>query len=1054
MKRILTCLAGLLFSLSLFAQKTVTGKVTDQSGTPLPNVSVQIKNGTGGTTTDAAGRFTLAVPAKAAALLFSYSDMTTQEINIANQTDVSVTMQAAGRSLDEVVVVGYGTQRRREITGNVAQINGAKLRDQPIQTFEQGLSGRAAGVNINIPNGVIGNPPVIRVRGVSSISLSSFPLVVIDGVPSFSGDNGTGTTANNVLGDINPSDIESIEILKDASAAAIYGSRASAGVLLISTKKGRQGRTKVSYETWAAWTKPYKVIDVLNAQEYTDLKNEGLANANTPANGTTRGFYTTTDAAGKLVDTRWYDYIYRTGFSQNHNLSVSGANEKTTYYLSAGYSNQQGFIRNNSLERMSGRFSLDHSVTSAIKVGGVFGYTSNNNSGVNTGSTGLSFNTAGAARLAFVLAPNVSPYNNDGSYNINTAANTVGQGANLTPLNFSNPVALFDLDKYGSKTDRIIANVYGQVRLIQGLSFRTLYGIDNPTTTNEEFRNPLHGDGVQFNGDAYSQSLRIRRWDWQNTLTYDTRLAQAHGLNLLIGAEQQYTYTNSFGADRRNVSDPFFTVYQGGFTDIVPLGTALTENFLQSYFGRINYDFKRRYFLSGNLRRDGYSAFAQKWGNFGGGSAGWSVSEEDFWKSSKLSNTISTFRLRGSYGIVGNFSGVNSYAFRSLYTSGLNGADASLYFNQAGNTALTWEKSKKLDLGFYAGFLHDRFSAELAYYKNEVYDLILDAPQAPSRGIPNSPNDNVIPVNIGSMQNKGIELTLNGTILAKRDFTWTSNFNITTVRNRVTALANNNADIIVKTGTLENTSIIRVGQSIGSFYAVPTEGVNPANGQRIFRLNDGTLVQYNHAAPAATRWTKVSDGSVSRAAGQALDAVVIGPALPKYFGGFDNTFRYKNFDLNVLFYFSGGNYVYNGSKAGLHDNRNWNNAKDALERWQKPGDNAKWPKVIFGDNISNGSGLVISNNVEKGDFVKIRNVSVGYSLPKALTDRIHISGARLYASVLNAYTFTKYTGFDPEVQSNNGAGVASEQITNGAPSVDRNSAPLARTLNVGLNINF
>jgi TonB-linked SusC/RagA family outer membrane protein len=1050
---------GLLFSLSLFAQnRQITGRVADNAGNPMANVSVQVKGATGGTTTDAAGRFSITVPASATALLFSFSDMGTQEISIVNQAVLSVTMQANNRALDEVVVVGYGTQRRREITGNIAQVSGSKLRDQPIQTFEQGLSGRAAGVNINIPNGVVGNPPVIRVRGVNSISLSSFPLVVIDGVPSFSGDNGSGSgnTVNNILSDINPADIESIEILKDASAAAIYGSRASAGVLLITTKRGRQGRTRVNYDTWAGWTNPYRVIEVLNAQEYTDLKNEGLVNAGTPPNGTTRGFATMNDANGKLIDTRWYDYVYRTGFSHNHNLSVSGANEKTSYYLSTGYTKQEGFIRNNSLERMSGRFNLDHSLTSAIKLGASFGFTNNNNEAGNTGSTGAAFSTGGLARTAFVLAPNVGPYNADGSYNINVAANSIGQGANLTPLNFYNPVPIFDLNRYTSKTDRILANVYGQLRVIQGLNFKTLNGIDNISTLNDEFRSPVHGDGIQYNGAALNQSIKIRRWSWQNTLTYDTKLTENHGINILVGAEQQYTNTNAFGADRRNISDPFFTVFQGGFSDIVPSGNGFTENFLQSYFGRVNYDFKRRYFLSGNIRRDGYSAFANKWGTFGGGSVGWTLSEENFYKNSKLANAIGTFRLRGSYGVVGNFNGVSSYAYRSLYRSGLNAADATLYFNQAGNPNLTWEKSKKLDVGFTAGLLKDRFTVEFAYYKNEIYDLILDAPQAPSRGIPNDPSDNVIPENVGSMTNRGIEITLNGTILSGKNFSWTSNLNFTTVKNTVNELANNNADIIVRTGNLENTSIIRVGQSVGSFYVVPTEGVNPANGQRIFRLGDGTRIQYNHAAPIASRWTKVSDGSVSRAAGQALDGIVIGPAIPKYFGGFDNTFRYKGFDLNVLVYFSGGNYVYNGSRAGLHDNRNWNNAKDALQRWQKAGDVAKYPRVVFGDNVSNGSaaGILISENVEKGNFAKIRNIALGYALPKSIADKLHINGARLYVAVLNAYTFTSYSGFDPEVQTNNGSAIISEQVANAAPSVDRNTAPLARTINVGLNINF
>jgi hypothetical protein len=296
------------------------------------------------------------------------------------------------------------------------------------------------------------------------------------------------------------------------------------------------------------------------------------------------------------------------------------------------------------------------------------------------------------------------------------------------------------------------------------------------------------------------------------------------------------------------------------------------------------------------------------------------------------------------------------------------------------------------------------------------------------------------------MKNSGIELTLSGTVLSKKDFSWTSNLNFTTVKNVVTALSNNNADIVFATGGLESPSIVRVGQSIGSFYVVKTEGINPANGQRIFVLNDGTRVQYNHSAPSASRWTRVDNGAPSRAASQSADGILIGPALPKYFGGFDNTFRWKGFDLNVLVYFSGGNYVYNGSKAGLHDNRNWNNAQDALNHWTKAGENAEWPRVVFGDNISNGSSFPISNNVEKGDFIKVRNIAFGYSLPKTLVSRAKINSARFYVSVLNAFTITKYTGFDPEVQTNGNS--------TGSPSVDRNSAPLARTMNVGVNIGF
>jgi TonB-linked SusC/RagA family outer membrane protein len=1060
MKRIFTCLLTFLFSLHLFAQtKVITGTVADNAGTPLSNVSVQIKGVSGGTTTDAAGRFSISVPASATALIFSYTDMTAREISIANQTTLAVTLQAANRSLDEVVVVGYGTQRRREITGSISQISGAKLRDQPIQTFEQGLSGRAAGVNINIPNGVIGSAPVIRVRGINSISLSSSPLIVIDGVPAFSGDFGGTSTANNVLSDINPSDIESIEVLKDAAAAAIYGSRAAAGVIQITTKKGRQGRARVTYDGWAGWTKAYNLIEVLNAQEYTDLKNEGLVNAGTPANNTTRGFYTMNDASGALVDTRWYDHIYRTGMSHNHNLSIAGANDNTTYYFSAGYTDQQGMFNNNNYNRTTGRFTLNHTVNSRLSVGGTFNYTTSENEGLSTGSNGGSFNTGGAARLGIVLAPNVGPYNADGTYNI-SGNNTIGLGNNKSALNFYNPVLLLNENRFFSKNERVLGNMYAQLQFFKGLSFKTLYGIDNLTVQNEDFRTALHGDGVQFAGAIQNTIQRLRRWNWQNVLTYATTLSDDHSLNAFVGVEQQNTLTDRWGADRRLSTDPQFNTFQGGFADLtlptLPFIQTLSTNFLQSYFGRVNYDYKKKYFLSANLRRDGNSAFAKQWGTFYGGSAGWVISEEGFWKNAGVNNALGTLKLRGSYGEVGNYNGINDFPYQGFYASGLNGAAPAIWYTQVYNPNLTWEKSKKLDVGFNLGILNNRFTVDVAYYKNDIADMVLFEPASPSRGIPapvGIPSNSILS-NVGSMVNKGFEFTVGGSVLSGRDFSWSSSFNITTLKNEITALSNNNADILIATGALEQASMLRVGKSIGSFYVVKTDGINTANGQRIFILNDGTRVQYNHAAPVASRWTKVDDGTVSRAANQAADGQLMGPALPTYFGGFDNTFRYKGFDLNVLFYFSGGNYVYNGTKASLHDNRNWNSAKDALNRWQKVGDNALWPRNVFADNISNGSSFPISNNVEKGDFIKCRNISFGYALPKRLMDKVGISSARIYVAALNAFTITKYKGFDPEIQSNNGAAVANEQVVNGAPSIDKNAAPQSRTINIGINIGF
>ena len=1039
MRKLLFLLGSmLLFIGSVLSQdKVIKGKVTDDVGNGLPNVTVSVKGTSIGTTTKSDGSFSLTAPSSAKSLVFSSVGMAAVEVSIGNKETIDVTLKPTEKAMEEVVVVGYGVQKRKEVTGNVSQIAAGKIKDVPVQSFDQALSGRAPGVNISIPNGVLGNPPVIRIRGVNSINLSSFPLVVIDGVPSFSGDIG-GTASNNVLSSLNPSDIESVEILKDAAASAIYGSRAAAGVLLITTKKGKQGKARVNYDAWAGWTKAYGLIDVLNAEEYTMIKNEGLTNAGTPPNGTTRGFYTMNDANGKLVDTRWYDWVYRTGFAQNHNISVSGANEKTNYYLSANWTDQEGMLVNNDFQRKTGRFTLDHKVNTWLSLGGSFNYSNTENNGLNTGSTGGAFNTSGVGRLPLVLAPNVGPYKNDGTYNINAAANTIGQGNNLTALSFTNPVMLNDLNKFSSESDQIRGNINAQIKLPIGVLFRTQYGIDYVMFENKEFRTGQHGDGVQFGGAAQNIFGRFKRWVWQNTLQYDKTIARNHNLGLLVGTEQQYTTISSWGADRRTAADPFYDEYQGSFTGIVPAGNSLSENYLLSYFGRVTYDFKKKYYFSVNARRDGYSAFADKWGNFGGASAGWIVSEEDFFKNSSISNTLSTLKFRGSYGEVGNFQGIGDYAFYSFFSPGLYGADPSLFFSQSGNTSLTWETSKKTDVGLAFGLLNDRITGEFTWYKNNIDGLILNDPQSPSRGIPG----NVILSNIGSMYNMGIEFNVTANVISSKDFTWSTNFNYTTQKNKVTALATGNADILVATGGLESPSIIRVGESIGSFYVIRTEGVNPANGRRVAVLNDGTRVQYAHP----NNWTKVSDGTASRAPSQVTDGVVMGPALPKWYGGWDNNIRYKGFDVNVLVYYCGGNYVYNGTKAGLRDNRNWNNSTEVLTRWQKPGDITNIPRYVFGDNISNGSGLVLSENVEKGDFVKIRNISVGYTLPTHITNRISLSNVRVYVAALNPFTFTNYSGFDPEISSNGNS--------TGSPSVDRNSVPLARTINFGLNVGF
>lgn len=1038
MKKLSLVLMLLLGSLAtLLAQRTITGKVVDKSSKEaLIGASVLVKGTSVGTVTDIDGSYSVAAPANASTLVISYTGYTTFEVALGTANVVDVELEA-GININEVVVVGYGTQQRRDITGTISSIKGADIASTPVQSFDQALQGRAAGVNVSLPNGVLNNPPVFRIRGINSINLSSFPLIVIDGVPTFTGSFGNNAS-NNILSNLNPNDIESIEILKDAAAAAIYGSRASAGVVLITTKRGKEGKTKISYDGWASWTNAANRFDILNAEQYVAYKNEAARNANLPDQ-----FFLET-INGKTVDTDWYDYVLQTGKSQNHGLSFSGGNGGTTYFLSLGYSNQEGMIIANTFERLSGRLNLDHKLGKAVKVGATLGYTTNSNAAPNTGSLpGEAFGTAGLGRIPLVTSPNVPARNADGSYNI-SSNNQVGRYRNLQQVGFYNPLPIIELNDFTSKADQLQASIFVDVNILKGLTYRTQYGIDNVNVDNRSFQTPIHGDGFGNSGLASNSVIKNNRWNWVHTLNYDLSVNETHNFSLLLGNEQQRTLSDGWGATRTVIADPFFTTYQGNFTTINPAGNFQGENYLLSYFGRVNYDFKKLFLFTANLRQDEYSAFApgKKAGVFWGVSAGIGLSEMSFWQES-LGDAINYFRLRGSYGEVGNNNGINDFAAQSLYGSGLYGTNATFVFTQAGNPELSWETSRKTDVGINFGLLNDRITGEITYFQNDIDGLILNAPQAPSKGIPG----NSIQTNIGSMSNTGWEFGLSGTILKQGKFSWTSNINLTLMKNEVTALASGNTDIFTATAGLETANITRVGASIGSLYVVQTDGVDPATGRRVFINSKGERILYSHVvASGQSRWTVQGTGATAAAVTVAADGKLVGPVLPTYFGAWDNTFKFNGLDFNIQLQYSGGNYIYNGTKAGLRDQRFWNNSVEVLTRWQKEGDVTNIPRPVFGDNVSNGSSFPISENVEKGDFMRIRNITLGYTLPARLTNRINVSNVRLYSTFNNAFLFTKYTGTDPEVSTNGNS--------NTAPGVDRNSLPMARTVSVGLNVGF
>jgi TonB-dependent starch-binding outer membrane protein SusC len=1048
-KLILIVSAVFVFVLNAAAQnRSVTGKVTDEKGAPLEGVSVTSPNGKQGTQTDKDGMYSISVPATVKNLTFTYVNFASQSKSIGNSTVINIGLRSADSKLEEVVVVGYGTQKKREVTGSLSNVKGAAVANKPVQSFEQALAGRAPGVQITIPNGVLNNPPVFRIRGTNSISLSSYPLVVVDGVPSPVGDFSASNAGGNALASINPADIESIDVAKDAAATAIYGSRAANGVVFITTKKGKNGKAKVNYNGSFGFTSAYGIPKVLNAQQYTDFKNSAIAN-NQNLNPVTNKFNLTNGPDGNPIDTRWADYVYRQGFSQDHNLNISGANETTSYYFSAGYTKQEGILKGNDFARKNILMNIENKFNKRLTLGGKISYSNENNlsSGSSGSISGEAFNTGGFGRIQFVTAPNIAPYKNDGTYNISTAGNFIG-GMNNTfaQVGFYNPVVLLDQSYSNTEVNHIQGNVYLQFKPVSWLTLRSVYGIDYLLADNNIFLTPVHGDGFASVGTAIGAFSKTKRWTWSNTAQIDYSFKGKHNLSLLVGHEQDRRTQTGYGITRTQVSDPVYNVLQAGWAINNSSNQIYGENYLRSVFGRVTYDFNKKYFLTANLRQDEYSALPGQKETFWGASAGWNVGNEKFWGVMK--NVFSTFRLHGSYGKVGNTAGINDYASYTTYNSGLYGGGNTLIFNQAGNPNLKWETSKKFDAGVNLGIIKDRITVDATYFKNDISNLILNVPQAPSAGLP--PGNPTVPLNVGKMYNKGFELDLNIVPVQNKNFSWSINFNYTNIQNNVTELTPTLPEVLTSTSTLETINRTAVGYSVGSLWLVRTTGVDPATGSRVLLNQVGNSILYRFAPkPGEFNWSNTDGTQYRKADGsantinQSADAVMFN-AQPKFYGGLSNNFKYKGFDLDVLLTYQGGNYVYYGSWAGLHDQRFWNNSVDVLDAWKKFGDISTVPRPVYNDNLSNGSALPMTYSLFKGDFIKIKNVTFGYNFQSDALKKMKISNARFYVSGSNLYIFTKYPGPDPEVSSN---GNSSSGF-----GIDRNTIANGRTITVGVNL--
>jgi TonB-linked SusC/RagA family outer membrane protein len=1033
--------------LSSFAQQArIEGNIIDAKNSPLGAATVLVNETHESVISNENGSFSLQTSAHyPITLTVNMIGYTSQKVVVTKNELVQIILKESTNALEEVLVSsGYFTQKKSEFSGSLTTVSAKQLQNRPATSFDQLLGGQGTGIDVIQSSAVLNNTPVIRVRGLNTITSGLFPLIVVDGVAVFTGSLG-GFVGNNPLSAINPNDIQSVDVLKDASAAAIYGSRAANGVMVITTKKGKKGVTKFNYNSWYSRNTPYNLPKLLNAEDYTAIKNEALVNA-----GKAPGFFLSKNPDGSTVDTNWYDVAYEPGFSSNHNINMSGGTESTQYYFSADYSNQNSYIKNNTFQNYMTRLNIDHAVNKFIKVGVNFSYSNAKNVGPNTGAVAgntLSSSTYNTeyitneplGRMTYVLPPNVPVYNADGSYSIQNGI-SVGYGANIPSvigtINAYNLAMVQSLDLTTSQSKSVLGNVFGEFDVVKDLKFRTSFGLNTIGVENKLFLNPIHGGGYSYNGVATNINTDLTRIDWANTLTYATSFKEKHNLTMLLGYERIKTSLDSWGASQSNITDPYYTNYQGSFANISPVGNVLSENALLSYFSNLNYNFKNKYFLSLNYRIDGLSALSEgnKYGDFGGGALSWNVYEEPFYQNSGINTVINHLKIRTSYGIVGN-SEIGSYPSIGTYNSSTYGGAPTLGYSQTANPNLKWETSSKFDLGVNFTVLNNRVSVEMDYYKNTIKDLILKAPQALSAGIPN----NYINENVGGMYNSGFELNINALAVQTKNFNWNVNLNLSTLKNEVTSLV---SDVFVPS-IFGVQNMTRVGYSVGSIFAVPCNGVNPANGQMIFVNSQGKEVQYNHVG--SPKWIYL-DGTAAPAIDNYKDGVMQGPSLPKLFGGLNNTFSYKNFVLGVNLTFAQGNKLYNGTRATNSDQRYFNNGTFIKDRWTTPGQITDIQKLYYGDNVSAGFSFSSTSKVEDGSYLKFKNVTLGYNVPvKETFLKNSFSGIYVYLQGNNFYTLTHYRGSDPEVSINGNS------INSGK---DQNVSPNAQVYTVGLNVSF
>ncbi|WP_029273432.1 TonB-dependent receptor [Flavobacterium sp. KJJ] len=1029
-KWIFTLLVALSMQFSFAQERTVTGKVSDQTGV-IPGVNVLVKGTKVNTATDFDGSYS--IKAKTGdVLVFSYVGMNSKSVTVGTSNTVSVTLESEAQLMNEVVVVGYGVQKRKEVTGSISKIAGSDIANLVTPSFEGVLAGRATGVQVVTNSGIVGVAPKIRIRGIASISSGTDPLIVVDGMPIISGDVG-GIANTNGLADINPADIESFDVLKDGAATAIYGSRAANGVILITTKSGKKGTLKVNFSSTLGVASAAKKYDLLQTPDFLVISNEKRTNAGQAP-----------WAVGSAYNTDWQSAVLRNAPQSNHNVSFSGGSDKTKYYLSLGLTDQEGINKANDMKRYSIRANIDQDINKWLSIGTNLSVTRTEYNGLNTGGSSLSGNIFNTTRQL----PNVPIYdaNNPTGYNLTLplSANTVGKWDNTDPVgdNITNIVYVLDHNKYYSKVNRTLANVFANAKITSDLSYKLQVSSDNSITGGFQYWNPIHGDGRSRNGVLLNDNTEYLRWNWQNILNYKHTFAENHNLAVTGVAEyQKQKYQYFFGQGTDLLSDFYDQNLVTNSYSTKDSGGSVTENGIISYLGRFTYNFKEKYFIQASIRRDGISKLSAdtRWNNFPGVSAGWTVSKESFMEG--ISNVVSDLKFRGSYSEVGNTE-IGNYPYLGLTISSPYGSLNGIGYSQFGNDQLQWESSAKVDFGADLGLFNNRLTLAFDYYRNNIDKLILAVPTSPSLGVP----FNTINKNIGKLYNQGYEFAVSFKAINNANFTWDVSSNLTLSKNVVTSVFNGQ-DIIGGSSTDTNIApniIIREGESMNSLYGFKYWGVNKANGNPVYYKADGSLVQGRIGVGTYAVFNPADPTNVATASSlsAATDKVVLGNTLPTYYGSFSSNMKYKNLDLGFMFRFSGGNKIFNSTRRELMNQNFNNNGTEILGRWQSvdnPGDG--WtPKLYASSNtFTNLSGNASSRFVEDGDFISLDNISLGYTLPKILMDKLKVDNFRLFVQAQNVWLITDYKGINPEMETS---------------GVDINGTPRSKVISMGINVSL